>query len=102
MDNLFLADVEDSTVAEHPCGASALLDVVVAVEVEQASDPQFCEISAHRVLLSVLVLYTRDPGKSNHCPDGDQLDNAEVEQEVDDCCKTDQLQHGALLSVLAV
>lgn len=47
MDNLFLADVENSTVAEHPCGASALLDVVVAVKAEHALHGQFTKHSAH-------------------------------------------------------
>jgi hypothetical protein len=44
MDNLFLADVEDSPVAQHPCGASRLLEVVVAVQVEHATDPYFFEL----------------------------------------------------------
>lgn len=51
MDDLFLADVKDSTVAEHPCGASALLDVVVAVEAEHALHRQFPKHSAHCGLL---------------------------------------------------
>jgi hypothetical protein len=56
MDNLFLAEVEDPSVAEHPCGASALLDVVVAVEVEQAVDADLVEFFAeHHLLLSVYV-----------------------------------------------
>jgi hypothetical protein len=43
--NVFsFADVEDSSVAEHSGSAGRLLDVVIAVEVEQASNAKFCEV----------------------------------------------------------
>ena len=38
--HFLLAKVEDASVAEHPCSASALLDVVVAIAVKQASDAE--------------------------------------------------------------
>jgi hypothetical protein len=37
MDDLTLTKVEHSTVDQQPCGAGALLEVVVAVAVEQAT-----------------------------------------------------------------
>lgn len=43
MDKLGLADIESTSVAQHLGGAGALLDVVVAVEVEQPADRQIGE-----------------------------------------------------------
>ncbi len=38
MDNFFFAKVKDSTIAQHPCGAGGLLDVVVTVKMEQTTN----------------------------------------------------------------
>ena len=43
MDALGFADIESTSVAQHLGGAGALLDVVVAVEVEQSADGQLGE-----------------------------------------------------------
>jgi hypothetical protein len=43
MDVLVLADVKGAPIAEHFCGSSALLDVVIAIKAKHTADANLCK-----------------------------------------------------------